>query len=342
MNGNTIKGSRGFEYELSLVKECLTMPLSESLVKTLLNARSTAWIASGLSSFSAEFGRRMFLNKTGIPATLFTPLDFVQSNTSQYLPILVSYRGKNRDIKSVAKKIVQNPNGAVVLLTGFADTPVERQLLSGKNPVDWFHLPAHKEEKRFISVLPTMTLAALGYRLAQLSGKDYDDTSLVEGLDWIYSKAKITSQRLVKEMTKFEGWDKLKWIIIGGGSSAPSLLGWQTSLMEAGLTSPVIIDIKDFSHGKYLSALREKNIGLLLLSDPSTSHLTEIIRKRFDNVFTTVSVTAESENEFAFWEHLFIVFLSLTELSDSLGFNIRKPPKPKIVQSWTNWGEIKI
>ena len=328
------------EYEVGLIKQCLGLSLPDSMNRSLIAARSLAWIASGLSSCAAEFGRRLVLNNLGIPGTLFTPLDFIGCNTESYLPILVTYRGRNRDIEAAARKISKASENGVFLLTGFKGTPAERALRQGVTEPHVVVVPNHKEERRFVAILPTLALAALGHRLASPTQSDSDATA--KTVDSLFHEAKTLSTQLVREMTGISSWEQLTWIILGGGATtAPALSAWQNALMELALTAPFAFDLKDFSHGKHLGFLGHRSIGVLLLSDPTTKHLANIVERRFSHLGPLVSVTVDRRYDAAAWQHLLIAFHAIIELSNSVRISMRSMPSFPLARVWTNWGTIR-
>src|SRR5215213_4022149 len=215
-----------FAGELTFFKECFRVPVNTETRRAISDSRCTAWIASGLSKVAAECGRRMLQNCAGVPGRLFTPLDYCSSNHKQYLPVLVSYHGRNHDIQAAANSLVKAGHRRAILIAGYETTAVRTYLEDNGVQVHTICLPEHQEDKRFVSVMATWALAALCLRLAQtVSSPEVED--LDDSFDAAYEQATLAADPAVSSFTKIKDWSNRKWIVLGTSATVPALLAWE-------------------------------------------------------------------------------------------------------------------
>src|SRR5690348_14488347 len=329
-----------FPVELGFFKECFKLPVDAETRRAISDARCTAWIASGLSKVAAECGRRMLQNCAGVPGRLFTPLDYCSSNHTQYLPVLVSYHGRNHDIQAAANSLVKAGHKRAILIAGYENTSVRTFLEDNGVKTHTIFLPQHQEDKRFVSVMATWALSALCLRLAQTVSspavQDLDDS-----FDAAYEQARSAASLAGESFTKIKDWSNRKWIVLGSGSTMPVLLAWEAMCAESALLSVVTADGKDYTHGRYLAALREKNVGFVILSDDKNADLGRIIKDRFSKLFPVIELDSRGDELFVLSHQLFLVTMIVSGLAKVAGHSIASPPKPTFIRSWNNWGKIK-
>lgn len=329
-----------FASELGLFKKCFKLPVDAETCGAISDSRCTAWIASGLSKVAAECGRRMLQNCAGVPGRLFTPLDFCSSNHTQYLPVLVSYHGRNHDIQAAAKSLVKAGHKRAVLIAGYETTSVRAYLEDNGVKVHTIFLPEHQEDKRFVSVMATWALSALCMRLAQTVGSP-DVQDLDDSFDAAYEQARSAAGPAGESFIKTKDWSNRKWIVLGTGSTVPAMLAWEAMCAESALLSVVIADIKDYTHGRYLSALREKAVGFVILSDDMNADLGRMIKDRFSPLFPVIELNSRGDELFVLSHQLFLVTMIVSRLAKVAGHTLARPPKPTFIRSWNNWGTIR-
>lgn len=332
-----------FAYELELLRRCMEATIPARAVELLQSCRAVAWIASGLSKVAAEAGRRAMQNLAGIPGLLFTPFDYCNSNRSSYLPLLVSYHGRNLDIQSAARAVVQAGHDEAVLLSGYEQTPVRNYLEENGVRTQVVAIPEHREDKRFVAVLATWASAAMGLRLAQeaaAAAPARTDALTFATLERAYHAAERRSEQVVNRFLEFEDWPRRQWFVLGGGASAPAMLAWEAMLAEGACLSVTLCDLRDFTHGRYLSILRENRAGFVILTDGASGEVGHIIKERFSRLFPVVEIESEGSAADSMCEHLLLVAFVAAGLARSLGHTIAKPPKPSFIRNWNNWGKI--
>lgn len=331
-----------FAYEIELLKAALETTVEPETVETVKKTRCTAWVGSGLSKVSCESGRQFLEKWAGTPGRMFTPYDYCSANISQYLPILVSYSGRNLDIQSAARAIVSAGLREAVLLVGNEETIVGEYLRENRVKVHKMVLPAHQEKKSFVAVLATWAMTGLALAFARSVADsafraDFDD----EVVNQAYDFAVTESAKIAGNFGQITNWRTRKWIVLGGGAQTPALLAWESMFSEGALFSPIVSDLKDYTHGRYLSALCEKQAGFVLLIDRNNLDLCKILKERFSRFFPVVEIRSTSGQFPDFLTHLLTVAFVARQMAESIGQSIVTPPKPEAINYWRNWGTIK-
>jgi len=321
----------------ALADECLGLQLSPDLEAALAGLPPLAWIGSGLSRIAAELGARSW-QRVGGAGTVFTPLEYCVGGAAAYTPVLITYGGGNLDSQATARQIAARRPPRVILLTGFAGSPCERLLAASGSVVDVVVLPEHPRERRFVAVLPLLAMAGLALRLAlPRSGRDQARAALDGGA------RRADSQRgpLRDRILAASDWRDRRWIALAGGMTSVAALAWQAVLAEAALADVIVADLKDYSHGRYMSALQRDDMAYLVLSDERCHNLGRTLSRRFAPFFPVAHVELGGGPLEAAWGHLVLAASLVEDLCAAAGWDLAAPPRPEIVRSWSNWGQVQ-
>lgn len=318
--------------DLALVGRCFARSVAAGAARALEGTRATAWIGSGLSRIAADLGRRSLLDRAGTPGTLFTPLDYCASRADGYLPVLVTYGGKNLDIHQVGRSILRAKIRAAVVLTGTAAAPVARSLRNGGVDTEVVTLPDHEPEHRFVAIRAAWGLAAMAQQTAGVIPRD---------LDAAYERAARASAACLGALRGVPDWRARRWILLGGGSNDPAAIALEVLLGESGLATASRVDLKDFTHGRY-NALHRGDAGLVLLAGDGDRALARTLQKRFAARCPVLILDAAGDPFEAVWEHLFAAGFLVTALLRAEGASLERPLKPSEASRWANWGTIRL
>jgi hypothetical protein len=320
----------------ALAEQCLQLELPRALVALLDGRRPLAWIGSGLSRIAAEVGARMS-HRVGCPSTVFTPLEYCSSGEAPYTPVLVTYGGGNLDILSASRHVAAQGVRRAVLLAGFHATPCERLLTANGAAIEVVTLPEHVRERRFVAVMPLLATCGLALRLALARG------DAQAAADAIHSGSRRAEERrdwLRGRILGIEGWRERRWVVLGGGLTMAAAYAWQALLSEAALADVVVADVKDYSHGRYMSALQRRDMAFLVLSDARCRNLSRTLSKRFEGFFPVIHVELDDGAVGSLWGHLALAGALVEDLCGEAGWSLDAPPRPEIVRTWNNWGHI--
>lgn len=321
----------------ALAAACLEAHLSAELEAALADRPPLAWIGSGLSRIAAELGARAW-QRAGGAGTVFTPLEYCVGGAAAYTPVLITYGGGNLDSQSTARQIAARRPSRVVLITGCPGSPCERLLTASGSAVEVVVLPEHPRERRFVAVLPLLAMAGLALRLALPRGERVEARAALTG-----GARRAASQRarLRDRILSSPDWRDRRWIALAGGMTSVAALAWQAVLSEAALADVVVADLKDYSHGRYMSALQRDDMAYLVLSDERCHNLGRTVCRRFGSFFPVAHVQLGGGPLEAAWGHLVLAAALVEDLCLAAGWDLTAPPRPEVVRSWSNWGQVQ-
>lgn len=322
---------------VALLTDCLRLPISDDVAATLSDARAVAWVASGLTACAAECGRFVLQQAYGLPSVRFSAFEYCTGRTEAYRPVLVSYKGRNHDIQSVAAKAIANRSPGV-LISGFPGTRAEKLLAGSPTPFHVLSLPDHPVDRDFVAERATLAMSALALRL----GFPPSSPRLDEG--WIVERvasSRVQAAEVFENLMAVPRWQHHRLILLGGGSASAGLVAWQAALAEGGLTSAIVSDLKDHTHGRYFAAFREETL-YVVLSDADSAPLAQVAGSHLRNAFPTVQVQSAERGVGAVLDHLLVAFEVVRRLAAAQNVNLASPRKPAIAATWRNWGKISI
>ncbi len=324
--------------ELDTIEVILQQDVPEAIIKLFENKTPLAWIGSGLSRIAAEMGAILSRNALKCAATRFTPLEYCNMMGSPYQPVLITYSGSSLDIFSVVEHFNTQKIDNVILLTGKKDTKAESILQDCGICVNLFTVPTHTKERRFVALIPFFALCALSHRLTR--AKD-EGKILLNMFTESRHQAELIRERVRKQLLEIKDWRDRRWIILAGGLSMVGALSWQVLFSEASLLDMMVVDIKDYTHGRYNSAFQRQDMGFIVLSDKITENLATILSSRFMKFYPTLYIHAAGSSQESMWTHIILAGSLVGDLCRVSGWNLTSPPQPSIVKNWNNWGKIR-
>lgn len=296
-------------------------------------------IGSGLSNVIAEYLAFFLMKIVGINAQVYTPLEYIVMRPIGF-PVIVSYRGKNRDIIGVTKTMIDTLIPECIMITGNKGSTCSNMLFSHNVKVSGAYLPPHTDERRFVSIRSTISLVGLSWQLCEnLISSSCSKLSTNE-VDDIISKSEIQAEQITKKIFSIPNYTSKKWIVLGIGMHDPLSKLVQSCFAEAGLLSVQIGDYRDYLHGKYLAAFEEANNAFFLIKYPQCSKMREVIHKRFQPYFSLVEINTSRNSITECIEEILTIFLVVEKLLAKKGFSLRTPPKPTEMRNWTSWGDL--
>ncbi len=222
---------------------------------------SAVFIGSGGSFPVADFLSRVYRESTGRLSATLTPHDFWTMPATAELLVLVTHSGRTRDMaralqayRSVA------PEGQVAVITGSARPTVFGE--AGPTPADLIvSIPiatSHARlERGFVaiasSVLPCVVATAAS------RGRELATSSVLEAED---RRAAIASAATrLAERARSAG----ALHVIHSPWATPAALDLEAKLVESGTGCATLHESKNFSHGRFVSALTTESAPILAL-----------------------------------------------------------------------------
>lgn len=328
--------------DLEMIQERLRHSTEFRAAYTLEKALASVWIASGLAKISAAYGAALVEQCVGFPSQLMSAMDYCQKPLLRRLPVLVSLKGLHEDAVGVAQSIVNRCSPASVLITGEPEGPAAQTLRAGCSAPCIVSASFPSRDHRFVNCGSIFMLSALAYQLVrQAFGSGaighIDEYDLAQA----FSRAVEGAHAIAQGIAAVEDWQHKQLIILGQGLDSELTLPWQSIFAEAGIATATCLDLKDYTHGDHLAAVRANNAIFLVIQHPSTEEMVRIFTSRFVTRFPVLVVPLASAGPVRFWENLFYCCNTADDLTHRLGYGGQRPPKDPTVHGWRGWGCLR-
>lgn len=327
--------------DLEMIRERLNDSSAFPAVHTLGKSFASVWIASGLAKISAVYGAALIEQYVGFPSQLMSPMDYCQKPLLRTLPVLVSLKGQHEDAVGVAQSIVNRLSPVSVLITGEPDGPAAQTLKAGRSELCIVSTSFPSRDRRFVNCGSIFMLSTLAYQLVrQAFGSSFISDINEYELLTAFSRAMDGAHAIARGIAGVEDWQNKQLIILGQGGASELTLPWQSIFAEAGIATVTCMDLKDYTHGDHLAAVRAKNAIFLVIQHPGIEEMVQIFTTRFATRFPVLVVPLASSGPTRFWESLFYCCNTADELTHLLGYGGQRPPKDPVVHGWRGWGSL--
>ncbi len=325
--------------DLAMIQERLRDATEFPAAHTLGKVFASVWIASGLAKISAAYGAALVEQCVGLPSQLMSPMDYCHKPLLRTLPVLVSLKGRHEDAVGVAQSIVNRFSPASVLITGEPDGPAAQTLRAGHSSQCIVSASFPLRDRRFVNCGSIFMLSALAYQLVRQSF----GSGMISGIDesdlaQAFSRAAEGAHAIARGIADVQDWQHKQLIILGQGLGSELTLPWQSIFAEAGIATATCLDLKDYTHGDHLAAVRANNAIFLVIQHPGTEEMVRIFTSRFATRFPVLVVPLASSGATRFWESLFYCCNTADDLTHLLGYGGQRPPKDLVVHGWRGWG----
>ncbi|EHK72057.1 hypothetical protein PPL19_03930 [Pseudomonas psychrotolerans L19] len=327
--------------DLEMIQERLKDSTEFPAAYTLEKAFASVWIASGLAKISAAYGAALVEGCVGFPSQLMSAMDYCQKNLLRRLPVLVSLKGQHEDAVGVAQSIVNRLSPASVLITGEPEGLAAQTLSAGLSAPCIVSASFPSRDRRFVNCGSIFMLSALAYQLVrQAFGSDMIGRIDEYDLAQAFTKAAGGAQAIAQGIAAVENWQHKQLVVLGQGLGSELTLPWQSIFAEAGIATATCLDLKDYTHGDHMAAVRANNIIFLVIQHSGTEEMVRIFTSRFATRFPVLVAPLASSGPTRFWENLFYCCNTADDLTHRLGYGGQRPPKDPAVHSWRGWGSL--
>jgi hypothetical protein len=309
-------------------------------VRPLESAHTSVWVGSGLAKISAAYGAALCERYSGHQSRMMTALDYCHKPFLQALPVLLSLKGHHEDAVSVAEVIVKRSIDNSILITGEPEGQAAMALKSSSLSFSIVTASLPERDRRFVNCSSIFMLSALAYQVVkQALGKEFFESISEEQLTLSFYKVAEASHAIIEGIT-IEDWQNKQLIVLGQGLGSELALPWQSIFAEAGITTPIFLDIKDYTHGDHLASVRLNNAMFLVIQQPGLEEICRIFVSRFSSRYIVKLISLETIGPMRYWENLFYCCNAADALTKMLGYGGQRPPKDPVVHGWRGWGCI--
>jgi len=244
----------------------------------------TIFVGSGGSLSASAFGEQLVLRTIGRTAKALPPFEFeglkhLQEDTVVWL---LSYGGSNPDIMGAAVRVAELGIKNCVVLTGARNS----KLVKFAKDRSWRTVFLRAEERGFVS---TIGMLAMISALTGIFGPDKEIDEIAKffnenNLRRLVKNADRTSIEIAAEFP--DRIDSAHIIALGSGWGWPALVDFESKIVESGVCTIEISEIKNFTHGRYINALyHRQNRHFILFSSLLEAELAAFLNKKLKRYF---------------------------------------------------------
>jgi fructoselysine-6-P-deglycase FrlB-like protein len=294
-------------------------PLALRAVEELLGTSGSAYcVGSGGSFPVAAFAAQTLTSCGRLFAQPIRPMDYVRTAGPTDAVVMISYSGANADTAAVLTRARELGVGRVALLTASVRPPLANLLrrgdllLSHGNPRG-----DGAPEPGFVSIAATVAPCAL--ITAAVAGPGELAELRRELPDTIVGDVAI-GDRLALAMR-----EELSLALIGGGWAWPTMLDIESKWTEADLGGVAIHEVKDFSHGRFLSVLGPQAVQApLILSTGEQTEYERLLISVLDNL-SPVELRTQRDGPVGAFEMILRAQFVTERAAGALGRDLSRP-----------------
>ncbi|MDO9532956.1 MAG: hypothetical protein Q7O12_12610, partial [Deltaproteobacteria bacterium] len=233
--------------------------------QNLLESEGTAYVIGTGGSYPVAAFISIVLNRHG---KLFSqpmhPFNYIRIGSLSNYVIVVSYSGSTPDCGAVIRKALSMGVRNVVLLTGSGNPKLKNLLQQNDNNVISYRTPVRSakditieppKERGFISFAGTVSPCTLwvsavvgSVEMANLAGELNEFYNMADPIPNIAELGKLIKEKPGETVS-----------VLGGGFAWPAMLDIESKFVEGDLGNVMLHEVKDFSHGRFMSLLGNDN-----------------------------------------------------------------------------------
>lgn len=249
-----------------------------------IREKNSILIGSGGSFSTAIFGETLYIHSLGILAKALTPYEFegineFKNNTNIWL---ISHGGGNTDILGAALHLKDiNLTNATI----FTSTK-NSKLADLANQYNWNKIFIQVQERNFVSIIGFLSqISALAGILAPDSEIEKIEEYLSEkNIQKVFRMSGISMEDLAHKIVPNEEFiQNLHIVGLARGWGWPALIDLESKIVEGGICTIEITELKNFTHGRYINTYGRQNRCVILYKSPDDNELVEFLAKKLKN-----------------------------------------------------------
>ena len=241
-------------------------------------------VGSGGSLSASMFGEQLVLRILGRTAKALPPFEFegLENLQEDTVVWLLSYGGSNPDIMGAAMKAAKLAIRNCIVLTGARKS----KLTKLAEDHSWPTIFLRAEERGFVSTMGMLAMISALVGIV-VPDKTIDKTEEFFNEDNLYRLVKNADRTSTQIATNFSSnIDSTHIIALGSGWGWPALVDFESKIVEGGICTVEISEIKNFTHGRYINALyHRQNRHFVLFSSPLEAELVSFFEKKLKRYF---------------------------------------------------------
>ncbi len=294
------------------------------------------FIGSGGSLVAAIFGEQLMTRATGMLSKAIAPYDFehISNLDKNVATCLISYGGENLDILGAAQHLIEIGAKNCFVLTGTKDSTLVRKAKENGWPI----ISLICQDRGFVA-----TVGLLGL-VSSMSGLLTPETDLEDVRTFfnhgniydIFHTAERTARDHVNDITVESG--SLHIVALGSGWSWVSVADLESKMVEGGVCTVEVSELKNYTHGRYINAFHHRqNRHFILFKTPAEEELVDYLQKRLRRYFGITIIETKKSGLCGSLELLVQELLLSYHLGKKIGRDISKPKYPPEARGLYSW-----
>lgn len=328
----------------SLTQAPWTMKISYETGKAYRNSiselcLSTALLVGSGGSFSASvLGETLYLHSLGRLAKAITPYEFegfhkIDKDTTVWF---ISHGGSNTDILGAALNAKKINHSKCIVLTGKKNS----KLAELGRQYQWKNIFIQSQERNFVSIIGLLSQVSI---LCSLLAREEDlkdlnqffsDTSLRK----YFNSSIRTMQSIAYEIANNpDEMEKIHIAAFARGWGWPALIDIESKIVEGGICTIEISELKNYTHGRYMNLFGRSNRRILLIKTPKDAELIDYLYKKFKRYIPTYIVETNQNGIIGAVDLLIKTLFLATYLGQIANKDILKPKFPPEARGLYSW-----
>lgn len=297
----------------------------------------TILVGSGGSLSAAVFGETIISKQLGIVAKAVAPFEFTNNNLIEknVTVWLISHGGENPDILSAAINAKKLGLRNVVVLTASRSSSLHRLASS----MDWPVVLIETQERGFVATsgLLSMISAFAGIYASESQDKELIDFFSPTSLPNIFSYAAREGAEVASRFPSDMSSQHI--VALGSGWSWPAVVDFESKIVEGGVCTVEVSELKNFTHGRYINAFHHReNRHIVLMSTTDEIELARYLNKRLGKYFESISLIETHETGVKGSVDLILKSLySVGKIAERIGVDIASPVYPPEARGLYGW-----
>lgn len=297
----------------------------------IVDSRPTVFIGNGFSYAAAETASALN-DKRGTLSKAIRPTELTHTIAYSSNVTLISWKGKSADILSATNFLGSHRPLQLSCIIGSVSSKLEETVSNFDNidsrilkPKATFRAPGFINTETFFFQLGQIA------SVYSTSSDTYDLSGNKQFMEYTTRLSSILAARY-----------SCIYILHGKQRIADALV-LSGLLLESGLANSSTHEIRDFLHGRYISAYGNQPVAFILIPCAETYETACIIQRRFQNA-SPVWVSLPPTTDIVGTSYSFLATASIaTEAaSRSRGYSLSNPKKPIEMKNWGNWGRPRL
>jgi sugar/nucleoside kinase (ribokinase family)/fructoselysine-6-P-deglycase FrlB-like protein len=280
-------------------------------------------IGTGGSFVAATFIAQLISSVRKSVVMPLRPFDFIRTGSPTSYAIFISNSGKTPDILGAIQHAKNIGIPQLLFISGGKKPDIIKILREGRDTL--LHTGA-SAERGFLSVFGVV--APCFFAWAALSDEIWNDDNGYRSFNNLFS---ISERRVNRSLSKFR--EKLKnkrksqliiserrIIILGGGFAWPAMLDLESKMVESNLGRPQVSEIKDYSHGRFVSSM-DQGVIAIVCGMPDDKEYREFLVDRLQDLNDVIEINSDERGSVGSLdlilqaEHLMKVFSERSDIS---------------------------